>query len=91
MSRRLPRISHITPDKPLGLWSYYVPLSGVCFTVGACMELFMIKTGFYEKVVVIEAENRAEGPPAWAAAFQDAKDTRSSSSSSSSSAPPPRK
>lgn len=28
--------------------------------VGASMELFMISTGFYEKVVVIEAQRRAE-------------------------------
>ncbi|KAJ8773575.1 hypothetical protein K2173_005821 [Erythroxylum novogranatense] len=27
--------------------------------VGASMELFMIKTGFYDKVIVLESEKRA--------------------------------
>jgi hypothetical protein len=28
--------------------SWYLKLAGVCFCVGAGMELFMIKTGFYK-------------------------------------------
>lgn len=27
--------------------SWYLKLAGICFTVGAGMEFFMIKTGFY--------------------------------------------
>lgn len=32
----------------------------ICFVVGAAMELFMIKTGFYTIVTRKEAERRAE-------------------------------
>ena len=32
----------------------------VCFVMGASIELFMIKTGFYEIVTMKEAERRAE-------------------------------
>ena len=32
----------------------------VCFVLGASMELFMIKTGFYEIVTRKEGERRAE-------------------------------
>jgi hypothetical protein len=28
--------------------SWYMKLAGVCFCVGAGMEFFMIKTGFYQ-------------------------------------------
>lgn len=28
--------------------SFYVKLSTACFVVGACMEAFMINTGFYD-------------------------------------------
>ncbi|KAH7423887.1 hypothetical protein KP509_12G079100 [Ceratopteris richardii] len=41
-----------------GAWYAKIAVgSAIC---GACMELFMIKTGFYEKVTAIEAEQRAE-------------------------------
>ena len=37
------------------------------------MELFMVKTGFYEKVTAIEAERREalSEPPAWVAALKE--------------------
>jgi len=38
--------------------SYYALVAGASFCLGAGMELFMIKTGFYEKVTMIEAEER---------------------------------
>ncbi|CAK9206045.1 unnamed protein product [Sphagnum troendelagicum] len=41
-----------------GRW--YLKLVLVGAAVGASMELFMISTGFYDKVVVIEAQRRAE-------------------------------
>ena len=37
-----------------------IRLVPVCFGLGAFMELFMIKTGFYEIVTRKEAERRAE-------------------------------
>lgn len=41
-----------------GRW--YAKLAICSAICGAAMELFMIKTGFYEKVTAIEAERRAE-------------------------------
>ncbi|PRW39391.1 hypothetical protein C2E21_7054 [Chlorella sorokiniana] len=41
-------------------WTYYAKIAAVCFTLGAGMELFMIKTGFYEKVTEIEAQRLEE-------------------------------
>eukprot|EP00890_Picochlorum_soloecismus_P001460 jgi/Picsp_1/2314/NSC_05777-R1_hypothetical protein CHLNCDRAFT_58390 [Chlorella variabilis] len=38
----------------------YAKIGGICFLLGAGMEFFMIKTGFYEKVVEIEAERLEE-------------------------------
>jgi len=35
-------------------------LAAICFCTGGAMELFMIKTGFYEKVTEIEAQRRQE-------------------------------
>lgn len=35
------------PAAPGLATSFYVKLAASCFVVGACMELFMIKTGFY--------------------------------------------
>ena len=54
---------------PKGL---YWKVAGLSFVVGACMELFMIKTGFYEKVTAIEAERREafSEPPAWVLELQ---------------------
>lgn len=50
----------------------YWKVAGISFVVGACMELFMIKTGFYEKVTAIEAERREalSEPPAWVQELQ---------------------
>ena len=43
---------------------FHAKVVGISFAVGACMELFMVKTGFYEKVTAIEAERRgAVGTP----------------------------
>ena len=55
--------------------SFYARLVGISFTVGACMEGFMIKTGFYDKVTAIEAERREalSEPPEWVVALQQKK------------------
>ena len=55
--------------------SFYARLIGISFGVGACMEGFMIKTGFYEKVTAIEAERREalSEPPAWVVELQHKK------------------
>ncbi|KAL6783948.1 hypothetical protein ACKKBG_A04150 [Auxenochlorella protothecoides x Auxenochlorella symbiontica] len=34
---------------------YYATVAGTCFLIGGCMEAFMIRTGFYERVTAIEA------------------------------------
>ncbi|CAL5218623.1 g324 [Coccomyxa viridis] len=36
--------------------AFYMKVAGLCFVVGGCMEGFMIKTGFYDKVTVLEAQ-----------------------------------
>lgn len=36
--------------------AFYVKLSAACFVVGGCMELLMLKTGFYNVVTQTEAE-----------------------------------
>jgi len=41
-------------------YKFYAKLVPLCFTVGACMEFFMIKTGFYDTVTKLEAEKIAE-------------------------------
>ncbi|PIA61705.1 hypothetical protein AQUCO_00300914v1 [Aquilegia coerulea] len=38
---------------------WYVKIAVVSATIGASMELFMVKTGFYDKVTVLESEKRA--------------------------------
>ncbi|KAL6597520.1 hypothetical protein ACP70R_028525 [Stipagrostis hirtigluma subsp. patula] len=38
---------------------WYLKIAAVGASIGAAMELFMIHTGFYEKVTVLEAEKRA--------------------------------
>ncbi|KAI5587852.1 hypothetical protein POPTR_005G071700v4 [Populus trichocarpa] len=38
---------------------WYVKISAAGALIGASMELFMIKTGFYDKVTVLESEKRA--------------------------------
>ncbi|XP_027121154.1 uncharacterized protein LOC113765581 [Coffea eugenioides] len=37
---------------------WYVKISLLSAMVGGSMELFMIKTGFYDKVTVLESEKR---------------------------------
>lgn len=53
--------------------AFYAKVVGISFAVGACMELFMVKTGFYEKVTAIEAERREalSEPPAWVKSLQE--------------------
>ncbi|KAL4440403.1 hypothetical protein ABPG75_003404 [Micractinium tetrahymenae] len=36
-------------------WGYYFRVAAICFTLGAGMEMFMLKTGFYDKVTQLEA------------------------------------
>ncbi|KAL5541774.1 hypothetical protein UlMin_009484 [Ulmus minor] len=38
---------------------WYLKISVVGALIGASMEMFMIKTGFYDKVTVLETEKRA--------------------------------
>ncbi|PKU77456.1 uncharacterized protein LOC110108733 [Dendrobium catenatum] len=38
---------------------WYLKIAAVSALVGASMELFMIHTGFYDKVTVLESEKRA--------------------------------
>ncbi|KAK7264612.1 hypothetical protein RJT34_32221 [Clitoria ternatea] len=38
---------------------WYLKIGAVSALVGASMEFFMIKTGFYDKVTVLESEKRA--------------------------------
>ncbi|XP_068667941.1 uncharacterized protein [Aristolochia californica] len=38
---------------------WYLKIGGVSALIGASMEYFMIRTGFYEKVTVLESEKRA--------------------------------
>ncbi|XP_051152637.1 uncharacterized protein LOC127266434 [Andrographis paniculata] len=40
-------------------WDWYLKISIFSAFIGGSMELFMIKSGFYEKVTVLEAEKRA--------------------------------
>mmetsp|Transcript_5993 Transcript_5993/g.10264 ORF Transcript_5993/g.10264 Transcript_5993/m.10264 type:complete len:110 (+) Transcript_5993:108-437(+) len=48
------------PRQPVPLWKQAVRIAPVFFVLGAAMELFMIKTGFYEIVTRKEAERRLE-------------------------------
>jgi len=43
---------------------FLLRLAAGSFAVGACMELFMIKTGFYDKVTVIESQRREDAKTA---------------------------
>jgi hypothetical protein len=38
--------------------AFYTKVAVASFALGGCMEMFMIKTGFYDKVLHIEAERR---------------------------------
>ncbi|RVX21934.1 hypothetical protein CK203_001444 [Vitis vinifera] len=38
---------------------WYLKIAAVSALIGASMELFMIKTGFYDKVTVLESEKLA--------------------------------
>ncbi|KAK6130373.1 hypothetical protein DH2020_035776 [Rehmannia glutinosa] len=38
---------------------WYLKIAAVSAMIGGSMELFMIKTGFYDKVTVLESEKRA--------------------------------
>ncbi|XLR10678.1 hypothetical protein HN51_047324 [Arachis hypogaea] len=51
---------------------WYLKIGVVSALVGASMELFMIKTGFYDKVTVLESEKRAWENSPEAQAVRDA-------------------
>ncbi|PSR85168.1 4-hydroxyphenylpyruvate dioxygenase [Actinidia chinensis var. chinensis] len=40
-------------------WDWYLKIAAVSAMIGGSMEFFMIKTGFYDKVTVLESEKRA--------------------------------
>lgn len=74
MSSRLARQRNaLRPAAEALTTEFYAKLVGVSFAVGSCMELFMVKTGFYDKVTAIEAERRVafSEPPAWIAELRD--------------------
>jgi len=39
---------------------FYVKVASLCVVAGGCMEIFMIKTGFYGKVTELEAQRLDE-------------------------------
>ncbi|PAN15728.1 hypothetical protein PAHAL_3G002900 [Panicum hallii] len=51
---------------------WYLKIAAVGASIGAAMELFMIHTGFYEKVTVLESEKRAWGSSPEAQAMREA-------------------
>lgn len=44
-------------------WQFYAKVAALCFATGGAMEMFMIKTGFYDKVTQIEASRLEEARP----------------------------
>ncbi|CAL5347078.1 unnamed protein product [Camellia sinensis] len=40
-------------------WDWYLKISVVSALIGGSMEFFMVKTGFYDRVTVLESEKRA--------------------------------
>jgi|APGre2960657444_1045066.scaffolds.fasta_scaffold107591_1 hypothetical protein len=50
----------MAPKPPLHAFGrpFYVKVAGASFLLGACIELFMIQTGFYYKCVHAEAMAR---------------------------------
>ncbi|CAI0627018.1 unnamed protein product [Linum tenue] len=51
---------------------WYVKIAAGSALIGASMEFFMIKTGFYDKVTVLESEKRAWENTPEAQAMRDA-------------------
>ncbi|XP_065863540.1 uncharacterized protein [Euphorbia lathyris] len=51
---------------------WYVKIAVGSALVGASMEFFMVKTGFYDKVTVLESEKRAWESSPEAQAMRDA-------------------
>ncbi|KAL3626159.1 hypothetical protein CASFOL_029708 [Castilleja foliolosa] len=51
---------------------WYLKIAGVSSIIGGSMEFFMIKTGFYDKVTVLELEKRAWESSPEAQAMRDA-------------------
>ncbi|KAF6161426.1 hypothetical protein GIB67_009305, partial [Kingdonia uniflora] len=53
---------------------WYLKIAAVSAMIGASMELFMVKTGFYDKVTVLESEKRAWDNSPEAQALREALD-----------------
>ncbi|XP_042390857.1 uncharacterized protein LOC121982059 [Zingiber officinale] len=51
---------------------WYLKIGAVSALIGASMEVFMIHTGFYDKVTVLESEKRAWESTPEAQAIRDA-------------------
>ncbi|CAM8979498.1 unnamed protein product [Rhodiola kirilowii] len=51
---------------------WYLKIAVVSALIGGSMELFMVKTGFYDKVTVLESEKRAWENSPEAQAVRDA-------------------
>ncbi|ETI51708.1 hypothetical protein F441_05061 [Phytophthora nicotianae CJ01A1] len=50
----------MAPQATVALTPILKKLVPLCFVTGAAMELFMVKTGFYDIVTVTEAERRQQ-------------------------------
>ncbi|KAI3687279.1 hypothetical protein L1987_80973 [Smallanthus sonchifolius] len=48
-----------SPCKAMKFLDWYVKIAVVSAAIGGSMEYFMIKSGFYDKVTVLESEKRA--------------------------------
>ncbi|KAK8943992.1 hypothetical protein KSP40_PGU001483 [Platanthera guangdongensis] len=53
--------------------NWYLKIAAVSALIGASMELFMIHTGFYDKVTALESEKRAWESSAEAQALREAR------------------
>ncbi|XP_073132795.1 uncharacterized protein [Henckelia pumila] len=58
--------------KEMKFVDWYLKISIVSAMIGGSMEYFMIKTGFYDKVTVLEAEKRSWDSTPEAQAIRDA-------------------
>ncbi|ONM20106.1 hypothetical protein Zm00014a_013236 [Zea mays] len=55
----LPASEDLLGEGHMRFAGWYLKIAAVGASIGAAMELFMIHTGFYEKVTVLESEKRA--------------------------------
>ncbi|XP_048321818.1 uncharacterized protein LOC107411405 isoform X2 [Ziziphus jujuba] len=63
---------YVCSKREVKFLDWYLKISVGAALVGASMELFMIKTGFYDKVTVLESEKRSWESSPEAQAIRDA-------------------